>query len=207
MAAQADRDCGLPQKADEIALTCLLLYSEWGKQFSKAAVHQAAANTELASTRFPALRLAFLDVASWIDALAWRLCSAHDAGGQGPDSVIAELVSGLTHNQSAVRSWMMEIAWMVRPSIPVDRAVPQLLKNVADTLGGVRMAVGLASALCSSDEVLESFIGGCQPPDMFADQFANRIKSFREEGFFLSQAYFWSLESRCRRMIEQTVLG
>jgi hypothetical protein len=54
---------------------------------------------------------------------------------------------------------------------------------------------------------LESFISGYGPPDGFADQFADRIKMFREECFALSQMYFWELESQCRRMTEQAVFG
>lgn len=206
-AAHSDPERALPKKADDTALACLLLHSEWGRQFGTAALQRADANARLASTRFPAQRLAFLDVGSWIDGLPWQLCRPAAALGGDTGYPMGRLVLSLTHHQSSIRCWMMEIAWMVRASLPIDEAVPRLLKNVADTLLGVRMAMGLASALCPTNEELDKYIESYVPPEGFADQFNERIAAFRQEGFSLSPTYFWALECRCRRMIEQAVLG
>lgn len=123
------------------------------------------------------------------DALVWRLCRSDTAGAPSRSAGMADLLHALTHHDSGVRGWVMNVGWMVRPWLPADEAVPLLLRNVVDTLGGVRLAMGLARGMCATDKELEAFIAGFKPPDGFVDQFADRITRCREEDFALSQMY------------------
>jgi len=202
IAAKSGPDCALPEQADTAALACLLLAVEWGKQFTEAVNLQCEENQRLADSRWTVPTVPSI---ARLEALVWRLCRSGMAGAPSRTAEMDELLNAFTAPKSDFRWWTMRQGWMVRSWLPADEAVPLLLKNVADTLGGVRLAMGLARGLCATDEELEAFIAGYEPPNGFAAQFADRIKMFREEGFALSQMEFWELESRCRRMIEQAV--
>lgn len=199
MAATAGPDCALPEQADTAALACLLLSVEWGAQFTEAVNQQLEENEGMASSRWSR------PFYGTFEALVWNLCRCGTPGNPAQSAVIDLLLRTLINHSSAVRTWAMDVAWMVRPWLPADEGVPLLLKNVADTLGGVRDAMGLARSLCATDEELEKFIAGYSPPDGFADQFAERITMFRREGFALSQRDCLERESRCRGMIEKAV--
>ena len=201
IAAKTDPNRALPAQADTMALACLLLAVEWGKEFTQVVSPLIEENERRALSQ---LRMPYY---ARLEALPWRLCRSDAAGPPSRTPGMAVLLDALTHPHSSLRMWVMTVGWMVRPWVPADEAVPLLLKNVADTLGGVRLAMGLARGLCATDEKLEQFIAGYEPPDGFADQLTDRITMLREEGFALSQMYFWELECRCRRMIEQTVFG
>jgi hypothetical protein len=203
IAAKTGPDCALPEQADTAALACLLLAVEWGKQFTEAVNLQCEENERLADSRWTVCTVPSI---ARLEALVWRLCHSGTAGAPSLIAGIDDLLDAFTHPNSAVRLWTMKQGWMVRSWLSAN-AVPLLLKNVADTLGGVRLAMGLARGLCATNEELEAFIAGYEPPNGFTDQFSDRIKMFREEGFSLSQMQFGELESRCRRMIEQAVFG
>ena len=42
---------------------------------------------------------------------------------------------------------------------------------------------------------------------VYREQYADRINSFRDHGFMETQTPFWRLESYCRKTIEQAALG
>lgn len=201
MAEKAGRDGDLPGQADMVSLACLLLAVEWGWGFSKAADSLRRENDSLARQRLKAGPYAILDM------YVWELCE----GGIADESLRAEsmysLRENMTHHNSAIRKRIMTMAWMVRHWFTSDDEIALLLKNVADTLCGFRMAFGLARGLCVIDEELELFVVWFNPPDGFADQFADRITMFREEGFVLSQKELWECEARCRRMTQKAVFG
>jgi hypothetical protein len=197
--AVVDMNHAPPRDVDEVALACVLLAVEWGSDFTAVARNQCELNRELGSKR----------EVPWIDCLPWELCEASWAADPRDTGAVETLTANLDHHNSALRGWCMELAWMCRPWLEKLVCTLSLLKNVADTLGGVEVAMGLARGLCSSDEELNEFIAAYehQPPDRFANQFAERIKAFRDVGFFLTQIHHLDLECRCRRMIEGAVLG
>jgi hypothetical protein len=201
IAAKTGPDCALPWQADTTALACLLLAVEWGEQFTEAVNPLIEENKGMAFSRWSSV-----PPIQELETLVWRLCRSDTAGAPSRTVSMDDLLGTLNHHNSDIRTWVMKLGWMIRPWLPAGEAVPLLLQNVADTLGGVRLAMGLARGLCATDEELKQFIAGYEPPE-FADQYADRITRFREEGFALSQREFWNYESRCRRMIEQAVLG
>jgi len=200
MAVTTEPDRALPEQADTAALACLLLAVECGKQFTKAANLQCEENELVAFSHWEP-RTAY----GQVESLAWGLCR-NDTADDTSRTPVEEMIDAFTHPKSDFRCWMMKLGWMVRPWLPADKVVPLLLKNVDDTLGYVRLAMGLARGLCTTDEELEAFIAGYEHPTC-GDQFAERIALFRGEGFALSQMEFWKLESRCRRMIERAALA
>ena len=192
-----DENHAPPREVDEIALACVLLAVQSGHGFTKIGLDQCELNWELASKR----------QVSWFEQLPWELCQASRTANPLDLRPTEPLVANLDHPNSSIRGWCMKIAWICRSWLDKDMCIPLLLKNVADTLGHVQFAMGLARRLCASTEELEEYIGRYGPPVAFADQFARRIKVFRNIGFFLTQAVPLDLECRCRRLIESAVFG
>jgi hypothetical protein len=195
----AASDNALPTKADTMSLACLILSDEWGKQFTEGVDPQIKENERLAFSRWNGAPFAKYE------SLIWRLAGA--ISGKAPQSeIMTELIDTLTIHNSAIREWAMKLAWIVRHLMPAGVVVPLLLLDVENTLGAVREAMGLASALCQTNDELENFIAKYEP-ETYAEQSDSRIKQFRGEGFGLSQFTFLSMESDCRRMIEESILG
>lgn len=193
LVSEADKDVAMPRQADEIALSCVLLAVERGEAV-KPAQDIVEANIGLALGRWGVMTYANSD------ALPWKLCKLVGK------SAVPYLVQLLSHHQSAIRDWAMRIAWLARPWLDRGEVVPLLLKNVADTLGGVRTAMGLASGLCANDQELEEYIGKSNF-EGFQQQFLQRIEQFRSEGFSLSKQILLEMELCCRKRIEQALLG
>lgn len=194
LALESKRDVALPPSADESALSALLLAVEVGNSFPATAIEECEKNVQLAISRWSNPLFANAD------ALLWRLCIPNTRREE-----IRYLVRNLSHGNSAVRIWMMKLAWLIHPWLQADDVMPHLLKNIADTLGGIRMNMGLASVLCQPSELLEKYIAEYESED-FPDQFNKRIEQFRSEGFTLSQWYFWMMETRCRKRIQSVML-
>jgi len=101
---------------------------------------------------------------------------------------------------------MMEIGWIARSWLSTPEAIPLLLKNLADTLGGPFNAAGLAAAIVSTEEEFWTLARDFKY-DRFAEQYAHRLKLLEEHGIFDIQAFFWKLEAQCRKVIGDAVLG
>lgn len=198
--AKVKRDCALPEDADMLALSCLILAAEWGDHLTKSVNPVLEENAGLADARWT------MHSYSDIEKLAWRLCHSDTETESMREVAVESLIEYLTHHNSAVREWAMKLGWMARPWLPACTVVPLMLKNVADTLGGVRSAMGLARGLCATDSDLEAIIAEYEP-ERYVEQYANRIKIFREEGFFMSQTSLLDLECRCRQIVEREILG
>ena len=193
LVSEAEKDVAMPRQADEIALSCVLLAVERGDAV-KPAQDIVEANIGLALGRWRVITYANCD------ALPWKLCKLVGK------SAVPYLVQLITHHQSAIRDWAMRIAWLAQPWLDRGEVVPLLLKNVADTLGGVRAAMGLASGLCDDDQALEEYIGKSNF-EGFQQQFLQRVEQFRSEGFSLSRQILLEMELSCRKRIEQALLG
>lgn len=194
----AERDCALPEYADMLALSCLLLAAEWDDQLTESVNPVIEENAALAEKRWS------IHASSDMEKLVWRLCRRDTETESMRDEAVESLIKYLTHHNSDIRSWAIKLGWMARPWLPDFIVVRRMLKNVADTLGGVRLAMGLASGLCATDNDLETFIAEYKPEE-YVEQYADRIKTFRKEGFFLSRAELLDLESGCRRIVEQEI--
>lgn len=188
-------DAAPTRDVDLLALSALLLAREYGEHFSPIAWEHVQRAITLASQRHPS--------AIWIDRLPWRLAAAVNRFDRAHSNEIGELVVNLDHHNSAIRVWVMEVAWMVRPWLPRESAFPLLLKNVADTLLGVKIAWGLTAELFDTDEEFHAAVADWTPKT-FEDQFAMRAKAFKDMGTLATQAGFWRLEADCRRIIAET---
>lgn len=191
----------LPRAVDILALSCLLLAVEWGSEFTDVAWRQMEANWKAAAGH--------RDV-SWHDELPWQLCEAPLMMKKPPSETLGvkKLIVNLDHHNSSIRCWMMEIGWIARSWLAAPEAMPLLLKNLADTLGGPFLAAGLAAALVSTvDEFWTLARDFKHNDDGFAKQYADRLKFVKDYGILEVQAPFWNLEARCRKVIADAVLG
>src|SRR5665213_529895 len=195
--AAVAHDHPLPRIMDELALSAVLLAREYGKSFTNAAWRQAEANIVLAEKRAESL--------SWADSLPWRIAVSAHSLEPALCSGLNDLVCNLSHHNSSLRIWSMELAWMVQPWLERNTALPHLLKNVADTLSGVDMAWALAGTFFDSEEQVNAAASSWQPLD-YAEQYAERVALFKESGRLSAQAYFWKMEAGCRRLIAEAVV-
>lgn len=188
-----------PRRSEELALASLLLSVEWAAQFSPLVVRECEENAKVAAS---------LASRGWYNRLPWRLCGELVTGGPDLAGALSlnELTVNLNHQDSAIREWMLEIAWIVRDHLPVERATHLLLTNVADKLAGVNMSAGLALALYPSVESFEAVAQAFTLED-FAEQYRHRLDAYREVGWKATQRYLWELESSCRKIAGSAVLG
>lgn len=185
----------LPRRADEIALAALLLAFEHGPGFTPAAWREAEENSGQCAHV----------LAPWMDRLPWRLAPVQFTE-VARQSAVRELVCNLDHGNSSARIWMMEVAWMVRSVLPRDDASDRLLENVASTLMGVDMAWGLAGGLFETEEEFR-LRANSFPPSDFAGQYADRLAVLQGQPLLQTQAHFWWVESRCRRLIAEAAMS
>ena len=198
--AKAKQDRSMLEDADMLAFSCLILAAEWGDHLTESVNPVLEENEKLINVEWT--------IYSDIEKLVWRLCRRDKEAESMLDLAMESLIEYyLTHHNSAIRIWAMEVGWMIRPWLPAHTVVPLMLKNVADTIGGVRLAMGLALGLCTTEIALETFITEYEPEESYMKQYANRIELFRKEGFFLSQTSLLGLECRCRQIIEREILG
>ena len=183
-----------PRSVDEISLAALLMACEHGQTFTNAAWQEAEANSNLCDGR----------VMPWVDQLPWRLAPAqfHELPDDQPRE---QLICHLSHPNSSIRVWVMELAWVMRAFLRCDDARQRLLENVAGTMVGVRQAWGLAAELFDSQEEFLATAEGWQPED-FADQYARRLTILKDDGSLQAQASFWRMESGCCRQISSAAL-
>jgi hypothetical protein len=192
-----DKSTALPRVIDQLALSCLLLAVEWGDKFTDVARHQMETNREMAAVRREP---------SWYDQLPWELCQASFMVTPPETVAVERLTVNLDNHHSSIRCWMMEIGWITRSWLAAPEAIPLLLKNLADTLGGPFKAAALAVALVSTPDEFWTLARDFKY-DRFDEQYARRLKLLEVHGIFDIQASFWKLEAQCRKAIADAVLG
>lgn len=192
--SQPRKDRRLPRSADELALSCLLAAVHAGHGFTERAEQQVMTNGE--------------EAPDWFDRLLWNLCSVAITEGAPPseDGWVDELTSHLSHANSSIRGWMMEMGWMVRPWLVAPKAVPLLLRNLADTLAGPLRAAGLAAALVDTEDEFWTLARNFSPPARFEEQYRERLQEAEDYGIVALQAPFWKLEAGCWRAIASAQL-
>jgi hypothetical protein len=187
----------IPPLVRQLALASVLLALEWGRKFTPVAWQQVRANTTIATAR-----------SCDMNRLAWELCEVVNFSNPSKTFPIKSLTQNLINGGSTIRIWCIQLAWLSRTFVAKHTAVPLLLQNVEDKLLGVPESMALARELCESDEELNQFVAAYRPvTTAFVDQFENRIKYFREEGFRRFQGALWALEAECRSMIEGCVMS
>ena len=182
-------------------LACVLVAHEYGPAFTAVARREISDTCERVHTLSPGST-------GWIDLVSWHLCESSTRPEHFSESGgVRSLLRGLGHHSSSIREWMMDLAWMVRNRLPPDEAVPILLRNLADKLGGPFRGAGLAAAICADKNDFLRRARDFDPPERFSSQYSRRLESLEELGLLTAQASFWRLEVYCRRQIEQGVLA
>lgn len=176
---------------DELALSALILANGYGSQFTIVAQRQVAANIELTHRR---------GSGGWLDRMTWSLMQMCSWQTSEDCWQIQELVANLNHHNSAIRLWMMEIAWVIRGRLPRERVLPILLENVASTLAGVEMAWGLAAALFEERTVFDDAAAAWLPGNNFDQQYIERTKKLKDQTL-ACQADHWKLEAGLYRRL------
>jgi len=212
----------LPRQSEMYALTCLLLAEEWGQNFSEVAKRRIETNIQYATCRreMPILGQVFSvsahqatpqealrQAASWYESLPWRLCLDAFSEDKTISASMDELHENLDHHKSDLREWMMEIAWIVFPRLRRPWALSKLYKNIAGTLGGVEMAIGLATRYFKDHDEFNLDASSFVPEKEYASQYFDRIKEVGNIGVLSFQAGYLDLEVKCRKMIEKEILG
>ena len=186
-----------PRPLDMLSLACLLLSVEWGRDFTGIARDQMNMNENLAATR-----------GVWLDQLPWQLCLSSLKSKPSKSESVKQLTANFAHHNSSVRCWMLEIGWFTRSWLDPSKAMPLLLKNLADTLMGPFMSAGLAAAIfAKEDEDFYEMAQDFDPPSAAKKQYQERIKIIKEQGLIEIQSPFWMLETECWRLISQATFG
>lgn len=141
------------------------------------------------------------------DSFVWEVCEACLEPEPARAGAMPALIRLMGHPNSGLRCWGMQIGWLLRDRLPKGPAVQVLLKNVADTLGGWGLALGLAASCFEVPKDFFEAAGAFQPPPRFEDQFAERLQQAREIGTDACQAPFLCSEAQVRKLIEDQVLG
>ena len=196
-AKKTPNDNALPRDADLNALSCILLSVEWGKTFTEVSRCQIEINrTAAENRRHP----------SWADELPWRLCYDARLSLTGPSAPVKDLTVNLDHHNSSIRCWMMEIAWVAFPLLNSMAALEKLFKNIADTLGGVDLAIGLAAKFFDNADDFMVAAQAFKPTD-FEDQYQDRLKIIKANGVQSFQSSLWKTEACCRKNIQEAIFG
>lgn len=180
---------------DLMALSALVLAFDSKENFTDIAHQEIQNNISLCNNH---------GSIGWMDSILWSLMQVRHKSNLHECSQMDQLVANLNHHNSAIRIWMMEIAWIMRTRLPRDRVLPLLLENVASTLGGVDKAWGLAAVLFEDRAAFLKAANNWSPENDFNDQYAERVEQLKDKTF-ACQAPFWKLEATIYRQLSQTL--
>jgi hypothetical protein len=209
------------RSVDEASFACLLICESYASFLSDEAINTLlSCRKAVPSSNNPVL---------WLDILPWDL--AIDALRSNPGrtekqlefnysgkywvlapsgmsmSPINFLVENLTHPNSSVRSFILELTWFVRKRIPLEKTAKVLLRNVAETDVTWDWSLGLCSSLFENEERFWGFAGAFKPSPSFSEQYQDRLKKAREDRLLQCRCHFIELELKLRQMMDQWALG
>lgn len=98
------RGNALPRAADLRALACLMLATRRGLCFGPETMEIMEANRQA---------VVGWNVMSWADQLPWNLCMSFYRQPNPPASTAMALTDHLSHPDSSIRGWMMDIGWVI----------------------------------------------------------------------------------------------
>jgi len=193
-------DRALPRNMDELSLACLLICTEHGDKLSRNPSAVLIKCRDATCDR---------GMTGTYDLYPWALAIEAVNGEISSESTMVDrLVRNLAHGDSGVRGYMFEMGWFVRKWLPRDESVPLLLKNVADTLGGWCLSLGLCSVLFESNDEFWAYADAYIPEDeRFESQYRDRLQLVRDGGLGLCMCDFYQLDSRIRKLIGDYALG
>jgi hypothetical protein len=189
----------LAREADEISYACLLLCAECADQMSMDdadIIEECRRCTSEHSSQ------------GWLDCFIWHF-AAEVLFGDDPytGDMRSQLISDLDQPGSSIRCFMLESAWVVRNRLTADDAAPALLKNVADTLMGWDISLGICSSLFASKEEFWAYADAFSPPPAFDNQYRDRLAEVRLKGLSNCLVQLMDLELKVRRRIDAIALS
>ena len=196
----------------DLALACLCLSVERGKDFTSVANEAAEKNRQTGELHYAKYLSSSIVMrlnvgSSWPCDIPWRLCQVAYSHDPHEAAAVRELLMNLDHHFSQVRLWAMEIAWFALPWLDPVEAPRRLLKNLADTLVGPFKAAGVAARFFGRPEGFLDFAKTFRPPEVFKEQYQQRLEYVEKEGVFAMQSSYWETEALCRKEIERAVMG
>lgn len=199
-AKDAKKDYYLPWDLDELALSCLLLARDYGSSFTEVAKQDMDANITLLEK----------PLITWIYKLPWQLATASMDENPENSYAVDALVANLNHHNSSIRTWMVEIGWLVRKWLKAEHSLDPLLENIASALVGVEISWGLAASLFENqDDFYEAAKSWELPENVnhFKSQYDDRCNELSKMGTTYMQGPLWKLEARCRQIITERSLS
>lgn len=191
-----------PYQVDQLAMASLLFCNEHQETLGESAREEIKANVDLLYDRHkPKGALAA------IDAMPWDLCKTDNYVEGDLDDMIEQLEMKVDHSSSSMRHWANRMAWFVMEHLTPEQFLLPLFNNVANKLGYIIDAMGLAYRIAGSDEAVEAALLEYTPPERFAKQFERRIELFRSVGFGLAEVNLLEHESNCRKIITEYALA
>jgi len=186
----------LDPEVDRLALACLLLSRERNPQLGAAAKVLIEANYELRKgTLFEGC-----------DSRIWEICAVGFHRVPKDSTRLYGLTYLMRHPNSGLRIWGMHMGWLVREWLSPKPVVPILLENVAGTLGGYTLALGLAATFFPSDAAFFAATDRFTPSHGFEAQYARRLAQAKDIGVAVQQCGFLVMETAVRKLIEDRCL-
>lgn len=194
------REGALPRNMDELSFACLLICTEHGDKLSR---NPSALLTKCRDAAYGR------GMTGTYDLYPWALAIEAVNGKISSESIMVDrLVRSLAHGDSGVRGYMFELGWFSRKWLSRDESAPLLLRNVADTLGGWWLSLGLCSALFETNDEFWAYADAHTLEDeRFESQYRDRLGLVRDAGLGLCLCDLYQLDSRIRKLIEDYALG
>ncbi len=209
------------RSVDEASFACLLICESYAAYLSDETINVLlSCRKAIPSSNNPVL---------WLDILPWDL--AMDALRSNPGrtekqlefnysgkywvlapsgmsmSPINFLVENLTHQNSSIRSFVLELTWFVKKRVPLEKTARALLRNVAETVVYWDWSLGLCSSLFENEERFWAFADAFIPPREFSEQYQDRLKVAHENRLLQCRCHFIGLELKLRQMMDQWALS
>jgi len=179
---------------ETLLLACLMLAVRWGRAFTPLPMKEIALN-----------RYTYKPGGSsyeWLDQLAWDLCEyalSNEHDRQSQHRTIESLVANLSHGTSSIRIWIVDLAWLFLPEIPLiynRAAVNELLKNLTSALVYWDSSAALASRFFATPGDFFDYASRVAPPSAWEEQYTERLRSLRT-GLTVLDNLFSRLEKDC----------
>ncbi len=193
----------IPPELDTLAFAILHIAADYGRELSdRSKILRQVDDCQNAIGR-PKSKLP----EDWISADLFPFTLTHAIVSQDAETLDERIrYHLLAHPQSTIRWHCFNTVWFAKSHVNFQLCTKFLFQNIADTLGYVEHAAGLARSFYQSDE---SFLAAATlyQPESFESQYHQRVAQFKEAGKLreLTET-FLPLELEVCKKIESVVL-
>jgi hypothetical protein len=178
---------------DELALACLLLSAQWGKEFTRVTKDQIYAN------------IAVPPYGDEISKLPWRLCQAATLMRPSQAEAVRHLTAVVANSGRHARRRYMAMAWMARPLLDVRPMIWRLFDLFVAGRTGSDQALGLARGLCKDQIDWDSWVADyCQKDG--STVLRDKLALLPPGAIAAGQQGFKDLEARCFKRVASGAL-